>query len=121
MRFTKLGEFLEQVALVESEYFEGEKRSDAKNGIRLMTLHQAKGLEFPVVFIVGLEEGILPHSRSVDDQFSLEEERRLFYVGITRAKQQLFITYTNRRFIFGRSSYSVKSRFIEDDSDSMNF
>lgn len=115
MRFTKLQDFLEQVALVESEYFEGEKRSDSKNGIRLMTLHQAKGLEFPVVFIVGVEEGILPHARSLDDQFSLEEERRLFYVGITRAKQHLFITYTNRRFIFGRSNYSVKSRFIEED------
>lgn len=115
MRFTKLQDFLEQVALVESEYFEGEKRSNAKNGIRLMTLHQAKGLEFPVVFIVGVEEGILPHARSLDDQFSLEEERRLFYVGITRAKQHLFITYTNRRFIFGHSNYSIKSRFLEED------
>ena len=115
MRFTKLQDFLEQVALVESEYFEGEKRSDSKNGIRLMTLHQAKGLEFPVVFIVGVEEGLLPHARSLDDQFSLEEERRLFYVGITRAKQRLFITYTNRRFIFGHSNYSIKSRFLEED------
>lgn len=115
MRFTKLQDFLEQVALVESEYFEGEKRSNAKNGIRLMTLHQAKGLEFPVVFIVGVEEGILPHARSLDDQFSLEEERRLFYVGITRAKQNLFITYMNRRFIFGHSNYSIKSRFLEED------
>ena len=120
LRFPKLTDFLEQVALVESEYSEGEKRNRAKEGIRLMTLHQAKGLEFPVVFIVGVEEGILPHSRSVEDLNSLEEERRLFYVGITRAKQRLFITYANRRFIFGRGSYSVKSRFIETE-DSINF
>ncbi|OGK25040.1 hypothetical protein A3A46_04220 [Candidatus Roizmanbacteria bacterium RIFCSPLOWO2_01_FULL_37_13] len=115
VRFSKLSEFLEQVALVESEYFEGEKRSKAKEGIRLMTLHQAKGLEFPVVFIAGVEEGILPHSRSIDDLFSLEEERRLFYVGITRARQRLYITYTNRRFIFGRANYSMKSRFLEEN------
>jgi DNA helicase-2/ATP-dependent DNA helicase PcrA len=111
--FPSLIEFLEQVALVESEYFEGEKGSKNKNGVRLMTLHQAKGLEFPVVFVVGLEEGILPHSRSMDDIYSLEEERRLFYVGITRAKERLYITYTRQRFIFGSRNYSMKSRFLE--------
>ncbi|GIW64977.1 MAG: hypothetical protein KatS3mg092_0910 [Patescibacteria group bacterium] len=78
-----------------------------------MTLHQAKGLEFKIVFIVGVEEGILPHSRSVDDLYSLEEERRLFYVGITRAKEKLYITYSKRRFMFGMSNYSIKSRFLE--------
>ncbi|PIP15152.1 hypothetical protein COX47_00870 [Candidatus Roizmanbacteria bacterium CG23_combo_of_CG06-09_8_20_14_all_35_49] len=112
--FPSLGEFLEQVALVESEYFEGEKNSKNKNGIRLMTLHQAKGLEFPIVFVVGVEEGILPHSRSMDDLYSLEEERRLFYVGITRAKERLYITYTRQRFIFGTRNYSAKSRFLEE-------
>lgn len=111
--FPTLSEFLEQVALVESEYFEGEKKQGSKNGVRLMTLHQAKGLEFPVVFIVGVEEGILPHSRSFDDIYSLEEERRLFYVGITRAKEKLYITYTKQRFIFGSRNYSIKSRFLE--------
>lgn len=111
--FPSLPQFLEQVALVESEYFEGEKGAKNKNGVRLMTLHQAKGLEFPVVFIVGLEEGILPHSRSIDDIYSLEEERRLFYVGITRAKEKLYITYTRQRFIFGSRNYSMKSRFLE--------
>ncbi|KKQ23583.1 MAG: ATP-dependent DNA helicase PcrA [Candidatus Roizmanbacteria bacterium GW2011_GWC2_37_13] len=111
--FPSLPQFLEQIALVESEYFEGEKGAKNKNGIRLMTLHQAKGLEFPVVFIVGVEEGILPHSRSFDDIYSLEEERRLFYVGITRAKERLFITYTRQRFIFGSRNYSMKSRFLE--------
>ncbi len=118
MNFPDLLQFLEQVALVESEYFEGEKRSKSKEGVKLMTLHQAKGLEFSVVFIVGVEEGILPHSRSIDDLFSLEEERRLFYVGITRAKKNLYITYTRARFIFGRRGETLKSRFLEEeDSD----
>lgn len=112
--FPSLSQFLEQVALVESEYFQGEKNAKSRNGVRLMTLHQAKGLEFSVVFIVGVEEGILPHSRSFDNIYSLEEERRLFYVGITRAKERLYITYTRKRFIFGSHNYSMKSRFLED-------
>lgn len=107
-------DFLHQVSLVESEYFQGEKKSSNYQGVKLMTLHQAKGLEFSVVFIVGVEEGILPHSQSFYDQFSLEEERRLFYVGITRAKKKLLITYTTKRFIFGQRRYSNKSRFLED-------
>ena len=111
--YPKLVEFLEQVALVESEYFEGEKKDGIKDGVRLMTLHQAKGLEFSHVFIVGLEEGLLPHSRSIHTIHELEEERRLFYVGITRAKKKLYITYARRRFIFGRRGESVKSRFID--------
>lgn len=114
LSFPSLSQFLEQVALVESEYFEGEKNLKNKDGVRLMTLHQAKGLEFSVVFIVGVEEGILPHSRSLDDVYSLEEERRLFYVGITRAKERLYITYSRQRFIFGNRSYSAKSRFLEE-------
>ena len=80
-----------------------------------MTLHQAKGLEFDYVFIVGLEEGILPHSRAINDILELEEERRLFYVGITRARKKLYITHTQRRFIFGRRNESIKSRFIGGD------
>ncbi|KKP86581.1 MAG: ATP-dependent DNA helicase [Candidatus Roizmanbacteria bacterium GW2011_GWA2_35_8] len=111
--FPKLNDFLEQVALVESEYSSEEKNNKNKNGIKLMTLHQAKGLEFKVVFVVGLEEGLLPHSRSLDDIYSLEEERRLFYVGITRAKEKLIITHARRRFIFGRRGETMKSRFLE--------
>ena len=114
LSFPALTEFLEQVALVESEYFEGEKKGESNDSVRLMTLHQAKGLEFPVVFIAGVEEGILPHGRSVDDENSLEEERRLFYVGVTRAKQKLHITYARRRSIFGRRTEAMKSRFLED-------
>ena len=111
-RFTNLVEFLEQVALVQSEYFTGEKNGERKEGVRLTTLHQAKGLEYENVFIAGLEEGILPHSRAVDDLFQLEEERRLFYVGITRAKKNLYITNVTKRLIFGRRSESVPSRFL---------
>lgn len=111
--FPNLIDFLDQVALVEAEYFEGEKKEDGKNKVRLMTLHQAKGLEFDYVFIVGVEEGLLPHSRSFDDFESLEEERRLFYVGITRAKKKLCISFAKKRFIFGRRFYALKSRFLE--------
>ncbi len=115
IRFPDLIEFLEQVALVESEYFEDEKKHGTKDGVRLMTLHQAKGLEFDCVFIIGVEEGILPHSRSTDDHFQLEEERRLFYVGITRARGRLYITNARKRFIFGRRNYAMKSRFLMDE------
>jgi DNA helicase-2/ATP-dependent DNA helicase PcrA len=118
VRFPILVEFLEQVALVESEYSQGEKMArNNKEGVRLMTLHQAKGLEFPYVFIAGVEEGILPHIRSIQDLFQLEEERRLFYVGITRAQKKLYITYTNRRFIFGRRSDTRKSRFLGGETE----
>ncbi len=113
--FPRLQDFLEQVALVEAEYSEGEKKAKGKDGVRLMTLHQAKGLEFSDVFIVGVEEGILPHSRSMDDIFQLEEERRLFYVGITRAKKKLYISYARRRFIFGHRGEAMRSRFIDDE------
>ena len=78
-----------------------------------MTLHQAKGLEFEIVFIVGVEEGILPHSRATEDYFQMEEERRLFYVGITRAQDKLHISYAKRRFLYGRRGEGVRSRFWE--------
>lgn len=119
--FPKLVEFLEQVALVESEYSQHEKETKDNRRLVLMTLHQAKGLEFDHVFIVGVEEGLLPHSRSVDDQFQLEEERRLFYVGITRAKKGLYITNTRKRFIFGSQGYSTPSRFIADEQSSFEY
>jgi DNA helicase-2/ATP-dependent DNA helicase PcrA len=118
LSFPKLMDFLEQVALVESEYSQHEKQTkDKSRQLVLMTLHQAKGLEFDHVFIVGVEEGLLPHSRSINDQFQLEEERRLFYVGITRAKKSLYITNTRKRFIFGSQGYSTPSRFIADEQE----
>lgn len=115
--FPEVVAFLEQVALVESEYSEGEKTGKSKEGVRLMTLHQAKGLEFPYVFIVGMEEGILPHSRSIDDVYQLEEERRLLYVGITRAMKKLFLSFARRRFMFGRRMEGIKSRFIRSPDE----
>ncbi len=107
---TGLSEFLENVALI-SDVDNLEEDPDAPT---LLTLHAAKGLEFPIVFITGLEEGILPHSRSVDDAEELAEERRLFYVGLTRAKDQLYLSHAFRRTIFGDSSVSTPSRFIKE-------
>jgi DNA helicase-2/ATP-dependent DNA helicase PcrA len=105
-----LSEFLENVALI-SDVDNLEEDPDAPT---LLTLHAAKGLEFPIVFITGLEEGILPHSRSVDDAEELAEERRLFYVGLTRAKDQVYLSHAFRRSIFGDSSVSTPSRFIKE-------
>ncbi len=106
---TRLTAFLEAVALVA----DGE-RGDSVGGVTCITLHQAKGLEFPVVFITGLEEGLLPHARSLEDRDALDEERRLFYVGATRARQRLVLLYAARRTSFGRQSGNEPSRFLED-------
>lgn len=114
--FADIEKFLDQVALVESEYSNQEKvKKGEGSGVQLMTLHQAKGLEFDFVFIVGLEEGILPHSRALYDLMELEEERRLFYVGITRAKHRLYLTYVKRRFFFGSRSENPRSRFLDKE------
>ena len=106
----RLSAFLQGAALV-SDVDTLEEGTDA---ITLITLHQAKGLEFPVVFIVGLEEGLLPHSRSIDDPDQMEEERRLFYVGMTRAKKRLYLTRVFRRVIWGNASPARPSRFLTD-------
>ncbi|KXK08619.1 MAG: ATP-dependent DNA helicase PcrA [Microgenomates bacterium OLB22] len=119
--FPAITEFLHQVALVESEYSENEKNQKNKRGVSLMTLHQAKGLEFDYICIVGLEDGILPHSRALYSTEELEEERRLFYVGVTRARKRLYITHAKRRFLFGRSGYTIKSRFLNDNEDEYNW
>jgi DNA helicase-2/ATP-dependent DNA helicase PcrA len=79
-----------------------------------MTLHAAKGLEFPTVFIVGMEEGLFPHSRTLMDPTEMEEERRLAYVGVTRAMHKLYLTYARRRLYFGQSGSNPISRFIAD-------
>jgi DNA helicase II / ATP-dependent DNA helicase PcrA len=111
--FPDLTDFLENVALVEQEYISDKKDTgEKKNAITLMTLHAAKGLEFPVVFIIGMEEGLFPHSRSLMDKGELEEERRLCYVGMTRAKTKLFLTYARRRLFFGQRATNTVSRFV---------
>ncbi len=114
--FPDLINFLENVALVEQEYLPERSlgNNDKKNAVTLMTLHAAKGLEFPVVFMVGMEEGLFPHSRSLMDREELEEERRLCYVGITRAKKQIYFTYARRRLFFGQRTSNIISRFLTD-------
>ncbi len=87
---------------------------EGAKAVSLMTLHSAKGLEFPVVFLVGFEQGLLPHNRSLNDPMDLEEERRLCYVGITRAKEQLFITYARERYFWGNVDYSPPSQFLDE-------
>jgi DNA helicase-2/ATP-dependent DNA helicase PcrA len=87
---------------------------EEKNAVTLMTLHNAKGLEFPVVFICGLEEGLFPHASSLDDPAEMEEERRLFYVGLTRAKERAFLSTTSHRRRYGRGIGTVPSRFLEE-------
>ena len=111
--------FLESVALVSDV----DGLNDAQDALTLITLHQAKGLEFPAVFILGIEEGLLPHSRSIDDPLQVEEERRLFYVGMTRAKERLYLSRTFLRRIYGDNRNSqyfggriarTPSRFLKD-------
>ena len=87
---------------------------EEEEGVTLITLHAAKGLEYPGVFIVGMEDGICPHSRSFDDPAAMEEERRLCYVGITRAMQRLWLVYATRRTLYGNMSYNEPSRFLAD-------
>lgn len=114
--FPNLNEFLENVALVEAQEVSNTGPFDhsSDNCVTLMTLHAAKGLEFPVVFMVGMEEGLFPHSRSLWDTNQLEEERRLAYVGITRAKEILYLTYADRRLYFGQRGSNPPSRFLMD-------
>jgi DNA helicase-2/ATP-dependent DNA helicase PcrA len=105
-----LGVFLEGVALV-SDVDNYEERADA---VTLLTLHSAKGLEFPIVFIVGMEDGLLPHANTLDSEDQVEEERRLFYVGITRAMQKLYLIHCFRRTVFGNNQPRDPSRFLKD-------
>ncbi len=110
-----LAEFLENITL--SSDIDG--MQDEEDSVTLMTLHSAKGLEFPVVFLVGMEEGIFPGYKSIGEPKELEEERRLFYVGITRAKQYLYLTCAKHRTIFGSTSYNQVSRFIKEIPDEL--
>lgn len=113
--FPKLDAFLENIALVENDVLpESGSAKPAASAVTLMSIHAAKGLEFGVVFLVGMEEGLFPHSRSLMDKHQLEEERRLCYVAITRAKEHLYVSYTRRRLIYGSITGSIVSRFVSE-------
>ena len=101
--------FLQQIALVA----DADSRSADEELVTLMTLHNAKGLEYPTVFVTGLEDGVFPHSRALDEG-ALEEERRLFYVGVTRAMRALYLTRARRRAVFGSQTYGFPSRFLSE-------
>ena len=106
----KLQAYLEAVSLVADV----DSLEDGSGAVTLMTLHNAKGLEFPVVFVVGMEDGVFPHIRSLGDPAELEEERRLAYVGITRAMDRLFMTHSVSRMLFGQTNYNPPSRFLKE-------
>lgn len=110
-----LEEFLEQVSLI-TDIDTYDERDES---ITLMTLHNAKGLEFPVVFIVGMEEGVFPHSRSMTSVSELEEERRLCYVGLTRAKERIYLTNAWSRSLWGGTNYNMESRFLKEIPDDL--
>jgi DNA helicase-2/ATP-dependent DNA helicase PcrA len=105
-----LDSFLEEVALLSGL----DTIDESSDAVTLMTLHAAKGLEFPVVFMVGLEESIFPHSRALFDAAEMEEERRLCYVGMTRAREELFLYHANSRMLYGNSQHNPASRFLSD-------
>jgi DNA helicase-2/ATP-dependent DNA helicase PcrA len=110
--------FLTDLALIaDIDAMDREEDKDAEDAVVLMTMHSAKGLEFPVVFIIGMEEGVFPNSRGLDDEEELEEERRLAYVGITRAREQLFLTYARMRTLYGRTATNAPSRFLREIPD----
>jgi DNA helicase-2/ATP-dependent DNA helicase PcrA len=104
-----LREFLERVSLSARD-----PGADPSDAVRLMTLHNAKGLEFDVVFLLGVEEGLLPHARSDDSEKEIEEERRLFYVGLTRARERAFLSHARRRLLFGSFRDAIPSRFLNE-------
>ncbi|WP_339318655.1 DNA helicase PcrA [Paenibacillus sp. FSL R10-2734] len=106
--------FLTDLALIADIDSVNDDEEDRSDAVVLMTMHSAKGLEFPTVFIVGMEEGVFPHSRAFQDNDELEEERRLAYVGITRAEKQLFLSCARMRTLFGRTTANAPSRFLEE-------
>ncbi|KZN95466.1 ATP-dependent DNA helicase PcrA [Aeribacillus pallidus] len=106
--------FLTDLALIADIDRIDEEQSEQKDSVLLMTIHSAKGLEFPVVFMIGMEEGVFPHSRALMEEAEMEEERRLAYVGITRAEEELYVTNAKMRTLFGRTNMNPESRFIEE-------
>lgn len=113
IEFPNITQFLENVALVEQEHLPDQPNNYGKpDAVTFMTIHAAKGLEFKMVFLIGMEEGLFPHAQSLLDSASIEEERRLAYVGITRAKERLFFTFAKRRLLFGKYQTNTISRFV---------
>jgi len=113
-QFQNINAFLENISLIQDETLADVTNEGKEDVITLMSLHSAKGLEFPVVYMVGMEEGLFPHSRSIMDKEQMEEERRLAYVGITRAKDKLYMTYARKRLIYGSITSAMPSRFLHD-------
>ena len=112
LNFENLVEMLENIALIQDGYMHQVSSFKKEEKVQLMSLHSAKGLEFRVVFLVGMEDGLLPHSMSQFEPDKLEEERRLCYVGITRAKEKLYLSFAKSRYLYGRQTRSLPSRFI---------
>lgn len=115
VQFDTTAQFLENIALIQdNEFADGKTLEKESKKVSLMSLHSAKGLEFEVVFLAGMEDGLLPHARSLTDPEQMEEERRLCYVGITRAKSKLYLTYCRSRMQYGSTTPSLTSRFLQD-------
>ena len=110
-QFVELEDFLENVSLIESS---NRAKDDGRPVVTLMTVHASKGLEFPIIFIVGMEEGLFPHAQSIMEKDSLEEERRLCYVAVTRAKEKVYLTCVSSRLYFGAIQQNLPSRFISE-------
>lgn len=117
--FPTITSFLDNVALIQNKTMPDGSQLSKEDGVNLMTLHASKGLEFKVVFLVGLEEGLFPHSRALMDREEMEEERRLCYVGITRAKEKLYLSFAERRLLFGSYGSNSPSRFLSEIPSSL--
>jgi DNA helicase-2/ATP-dependent DNA helicase PcrA len=115
-QFVNLGDFLENVALIESS---SKPNTNDFNAVNLMTVHASKGLEFPYVFLIGMEEGLFPHTQSLGELMELEEERRLCYVAITRAMERLYLTNAKSRLYFGNIQSNIPSRFLSEIPESL--
>ncbi len=113
--YDNLDEFLESVALVA----DSDEIETGTGRVSLMTMHTAKGLEFPAVFLVGMEDGVFPHMRALEDPLQLEEERRLAYVGMTRAKRHLYVSHAWSRTLWGSTSHAIPSRFLSELPDEL--
>jgi DNA helicase II / ATP-dependent DNA helicase PcrA len=113
-QFKNIDQLLENIALLQDNEMADVTLHGKQDVVTLMSLHSAKGLEFPIVYMVGMEEGLFPHSRSILDKEQMEEERRLCYVGITRAKNRLYLSYARRRLVYGSITSAMPSRFLSD-------